>query len=246
MAAVIAKFDLTFADGEQYLRDTMVVDGPQPALVRRHPLGPAAVIAPYNFPIHLGHGAAVSYLLAGNTVLFKPSPLAVNTGLAYAQAMRKGALPPNVEVHEFFLQAGQWLSNASMQQSYASLSYAHVAAHLEREGVNVLAQENVEELFPLPEDFTGTGGDLFMLRVRGDSMVDAGILDRDTVFLTPREPRPRDIVAALIDGESTLKRFLVQRGLPFLRAENPRYPDLIPARELMIQGVMVGLLRAHA
>ena len=95
MAAVIAKFDLTFADGEQYLRDTMVADGPHPALVRRHPLGPAAVIAPYNFPIHLGHGAAVSYLLAGNTVLFKPSPLAVNTGLAYAQAMQTG-LPPGV------------------------------------------------------------------------------------------------------------------------------------------------------
>ena len=90
------------------------------------------------------------------------------------------------------------------------------------------------------------GAQLFALRVRGDSMVDAGILDRDTVFLTPREPRPRDIVAALIDGESTLKRYLLQRGLPFLRAENPRYPDLLPARELVIQGVMVGLLRAHA
>ena len=84
---------------------------------------------------------------------------------------------------------------------------------------------------------------LFALRVRGDSMVNASILDGDTVFLTPREPRPQDIVAALIDGESTLKRFLVQRGRPFLRAENPRYPDLLPATELIIQGVMVGLLR---
>ncbi len=95
MAAVIAKFDFTFADGERYLRDTLVEDGPHPALVRRHPLGPAAVIAPYNFPIHLGHGATVAYLLAGNTVLFKPSPLAVNTGLAYAQAMQTG-LPAGV------------------------------------------------------------------------------------------------------------------------------------------------------
>ena len=60
--------------------------------------------------------------------------------LAYAEAMRSGTLPANVEVHEFFLQAGQWLSNAQMQQSYASLSYSHVAAHLEREEVNVLAQ----------------------------------------------------------------------------------------------------------
>lgn len=86
---------------------------------------------------------------------------------------------------------------------------------------------------------------LFALKVRGDSMVDASILDGDVVFLTPREPRPRDIVAALIDGESTLKRFLIQRGRAFLRAENPRYPDLLPVNELMIQGVMVGLLRTQ-
>ena len=87
---------------------------------------------------------------------------------------------------------------------------------------------------------------LFALRVRGDSMIDASILDGDTVFLTPREPRQQDIVAALIDGESTLKRYLVQRGRPFLRAENPRYPDLLPANELIIQGVMVGLLRIQS
>jgi repressor LexA len=51
------------------------------------------------------------------------------------------------------------------------------------------------------------------------------------------------VVAALIDNESTLKTFLLNRGKPFLRAENPRYPDLIPAQELVIQGVMVGLVR---
>lgn len=87
---------------------------------------------------------------------------------------------------------------------------------------------------------------VFALRVRGDSMTGASILDGDTVFLVPREPRPRDIVAALLDGESTLKRYLVQRGRPFLRAENPRYPDLLPAEELLIQGVMVGLLRRQS
>jgi repressor LexA len=77
-------------------------------------------------------------------------------------------------------------------------------------------------------------------------MLGAHIVENDVVFLTPREPRPRDIVAALIDGESTLKRFLLQRGRPFLHAENPRYPDLLPATELIIQGVMVGLLRTGA
>ena len=99
-----------------------------------------------------------------------------------------------------------------------------------------------------PTTFSGrnlASGKLFALRVRGDSMTGASILDGDIVFLTPREPRPKEIVAALIDGESTLKRFLVQRGRPFLRAENPSYPDLLPAAELVIQGVMVGLLRTQ-
>ncbi len=56
-------------------------------------------------------------------------------------------------------------------------------------------------------------------------------------------PKPGDVVAALIDGDSTLKTFCLQRGKPCLRAENPRYPDLVPAAELVIQGVMVALIR---
>lgn len=83
----------------------------------------------------------------------------------------------------------------------------------------------------------------FALRVRGESMIGAHICDGDIVILEIREPRPRDIVAALIDGETTLKRFLVKSGLPYLKAENENYPDLIPARELVIQGVMIALIR---
>ncbi len=85
----------------------------------------------------------------------------------------------------------------------------------------------------------------FALKVRGDSMIDAHICNGDTVILEFREPRKGDIVAALIDGETTLKRYLVNHGKPFLRAENADYPDLLPARELIIQGVLVALLR-HA
>ena len=86
----------------------------------------------------------------------------------------------------------------------------------------------------------------FALKVRGESMVDAHICDGDTVILEFREPRKNDIVAALIDGETTLKRYIVDNGKPFLRAENELFPDLIPARELIIQGVLVGLLRNAA
>jgi len=83
----------------------------------------------------------------------------------------------------------------------------------------------------------------FALKVRGESMIDAHICDGDTVLLELREPRHMDIVAALIDGETTLKRFVLENGRPFLRAENENFPDLIPARELVVQGVLVGLLR---
>lgn len=86
----------------------------------------------------------------------------------------------------------------------------------------------------------------FALKVRGDSMIDAHICDGDTVILEFREPRRGDIVAALIDGETTLKRYVVQEGKFYLQAENEKFPDLIPARELIIQGVMVALLRNAA
>jgi repressor LexA len=86
----------------------------------------------------------------------------------------------------------------------------------------------------------------FALRVRGDSMIDAHILDGDLVILEQsKEVHNGDIVAALIDGETTLKRYVVDHGRPYLKAENPRYPNLIPARELKIQGVMVSLVRKH-
>ena len=84
----------------------------------------------------------------------------------------------------------------------------------------------------------------FALEVRGDSMIGKFIVNGDVVILEHgMTPRNGDVVAALIDNESTLKTFLLSRGKPFLRAENPRYPDLIPAQELVIQGVMVGLVR---
>jgi repressor LexA len=87
-------------------------------------------------------------------------------------------------------------------------------------------------------------GRTFALRVRGDSMIDAHVLDGDIVILEDRKDvQNGDIVAALIDGETTLKRYVMEHGRPYLKAENPLYPNLVPARELRIQGVMVSLVR---
>ncbi len=95
LSGVLAKFDLSFADADRFVAEQPVEDGPHPASVRRRARGVAVVIAPFNFPIHLGHGAAVGYLLAGNTVVFKPSPLTANAGAAYAAEMQ-AALPEGV------------------------------------------------------------------------------------------------------------------------------------------------------
>ena len=84
---------------------------------------------------------------------------------------------------------------------------------------------------------------VFALIVRGDSMIDAGIYDGDTVILETGEPRNGDIVAALIDGETTLKRYIHQDGTPYLKAENVNYPLLEPTESLSIQGIAKSIVR---
>ncbi len=84
----------------------------------------------------------------------------------------------------------------------------------------------------------------FALEVRGDSMVGKHIIEGDLVVLEHgATPKPGDVVAALIDGESTLKTFLLRGNKPYLKAENPNYPDLLPAHELVIQGVLKLVVR---
>jgi repressor LexA len=84
----------------------------------------------------------------------------------------------------------------------------------------------------------------FALRVSGDSMIGRHICDGDIVVLEHGpEPRPGQMVAALIDRKSTLKTFVMKGGKAFLKAENPKYRDLIPAEELMIQGIVRAVIR---
>lgn len=113
-------------------------------------------------------------------------------------------------------------------------------------GMSALTEQTIEGHVSLDTRSAGISKNrgTFALRVRGDSMVGAHIVDGDIVILEDsKEVHNGDIVAALIDGETTLKRYVVEHGRPYLKAENPRYPNLIPARELKIQGVMVSLVR---
>lgn len=112
-------------------------------------------------------------------------------------------------------------------------------------GGPILAQENFEETIPLPRDMLPSGT-LFALRVKGDSMIDAGILDGDMVIVR-QQPDANDgeIVAALVDGEeATVKRLQRKRGKVLLIAENPVYEPLQPD-EVSILGKVIAVFRTN-
>ena len=112
-------------------------------------------------------------------------------------------------------------------------------------GTDVLAQENVEEILPLPADFTGDG-ELFMLRVRGESMIEAGILDGDFVVARAQPTAEKgDIVVAGIPGEeATVKTYSRKGGKIRLLPANPSMsPIELDAGDVTIYGRVVTVLR---
>jgi repressor LexA len=110
-------------------------------------------------------------------------------------------------------------------------------------GAPLLAEQNVEDTLSVPEQLTGKGT-LFALRVRGDSMIEAGILDGDTVIIREQATADDgDIVAALIDEEeATVKRLSRKDGKVRLLAENPAYAP-IEAEQVRVLGKVVSVLR---
>lgn len=112
-------------------------------------------------------------------------------------------------------------------------------------GTNVLASENVEELLPLPADFTG-GGSLFMLRVRGKSMIEAGILDGDYVVVRQQpDASVGDIVAAGIPGGEATVKTLAKKGerVVLQPANQDMEPIDLPSSDVQIYGKVVTVLR---
>ena len=115
-------------------------------------------------------------------------------------------------------------------------------------GLPAMKEQTTDEVLALDPAIFGIRSrrphHLWALRVQGDSMIDAHILDGDLVILERREARPGDIIAALVDEtNTTLKRLVHVRGKPVLRAENKKYADIVPERELESQGVLVGVIR---
>ncbi|MBR3888756.1 MAG: transcriptional repressor LexA [Clostridia bacterium] len=109
-------------------------------------------------------------------------------------------------------------------------------------GLPILAVENIEDSFPLPVDFVGNS-ESFMLKVRGDSMIDAGILDGDLVLVKKQSNADNgDIVVALIEDEATVKKFYKEKGFIRLQPQNQfMQPILVPTCTIL--GKVAGVFR---
>ncbi|QAY62321.1 transcriptional repressor LexA [Xylanimonas allomyrinae] len=127
-------------------------------------------------------------------------------------------------------------------EQLAAPSYVPVVGRIAAGGP-ILAEQLVEDVFPLPRQLVGDG-DLFLLKVQGDSMVDAAICDGDWVVVR-RQPVAEngEVVAAMIDGEATVKTFKRDHGHLWLLPQNPAYAP-IPGDEAQILGRVVAVLRA--
>ena len=112
-------------------------------------------------------------------------------------------------------------------------------------GSPILAEEQIDEVFTIPTEFTGSGP-VFMLAVRGDSMEGAGILDGDYVIVRSQQDATNgEIVAALVDGEeATVKRFERSGATVRLISENPAYEPMVFEDGVEIIGKVVAVLRA--
>jgi repressor LexA len=109
-------------------------------------------------------------------------------------------------------------------------------------GGPILAEESVEDVFPLPRELVGEGT-LFLLQVKGDSMIEAAICDGDWVAVRQQPTAESgDIVAAMIDGEATVKTYRKRNGHVLLMPRNPAY-EPIPGDEASILGKVVAVMR---
>ncbi len=106
------------------------------------------------------------------------------------------------------------------------------------------AEEQIEDWINLPQTLVRGRRDVFLLKVRGESMVNGGIYEGDLVIVRPvREAKNNDIVVALLHDEATVKRLVYVKTRAYLKAENKDYPNIYPKEEWSIQGKVVGVIR---
>ncbi len=111
-------------------------------------------------------------------------------------------------------------------------------------GLPMLAEEQIEDWLNLPASLIRGRKDVFLLKVQGMSMKDAGILNGDLVIVKQQKIADiNDIVVALLDDEATVKRLVKKDSKFYLKAENKDYPNIYPEHEWSIQGKVIGVIR---
>ncbi len=150
-----------------------------------------------------------------------------------------GVLPPDVDPAT--VRAAVETAPPEVAVATPTAAYVPVLGRIAAGGP-ILAEEAVEDVFPLPKEIVGEGS-LFLLRVAGDSMVDAAITDQDWVVVRQQPTADNgEIVAAMIDGEATVKTFKRKDGHVWLMPHNDAY-EPIPGDDATILGKVVAVLR---
>jgi SOS regulatory protein LexA len=108
------------------------------------------------------------------------------------------------------------------------------------------AEEELQDVVSLDEYLISNHNSTFIVKVRGDSMIDAGIHQGDLVLIQKNlQPKDGDIVIAQVDGEWTLKYFKQKANKAYLQAANQKYPTIIPRQELVVAGVVIANIRKY-
>ncbi len=186
------------------------------------------------------------------------------------QQIREHSLPPSVSEMAKYLKVKSKNAVAKILDSLEEQNYISISG--KARGINVLnslgeslqrglvavpilgniqagsphlAEEQIEEWINLPQSLIKGRRDVFLLRVRGDSMINAGIYEGDLVIVRPtKDVKNNDIVVALLHDEATVKRFVQIKNRAYLKAENPDYKNIYPKEEWMVQGKVVGVIRS--
>lgn len=144
------------------------------------------------------------------------------------------------------LQALEHTSGALPMASEAPLSatlvpvLGRVAA-----GLPITAEQNIDEMLALPDAWINGRGNVYMLRVKGDSMA-PGIEDKDLVMVREQATAENGaLVVACVDGEATVKRFFREQSRIVLRADNPMYDDIVLTHDFRVNGRVIGVVRLY-
>jgi len=134
--------------------------------------------------------------------------------------------------------------NELSEAAYNNMVYVPVIGKIAA-GKPILAEENIEDYFPLTSDFIKGKREVFILHVRGDSMVNAGILDRDYIVVRKQESAINgEIIVALLGDEATVKRFFKTDKEIKLMPEND-YMEPIVVKDVKIIGKVIGVIRKY-